>query len=143
MMSRTALSKVLFLVTLTLVFSFAGGCATAPVATDASRLAGEVVNVTGEWEGTWSHPQLAGGKITLSLVQDGMKITGKNSVSGGPYPIAPEIRGGKLDGAQLSFHANAPDGPGTVNFSFTVSDGTMTGTICGYTCASAKLAKNK
>jgi hypothetical protein len=52
------------------------------------------------------------------------------------------VREGHLEDSTLIFYVGAPDTPGgRVNFTLTVSEQTMTGTACGYTCATLKLKK--
>jgi hypothetical protein len=52
------------------------------------------------------------------------------------------VREGHLEDSTLIFHVVAPDTPaGQVNFTLTVGEETMTGTACGYTCATLKLKK--
>jgi hypothetical protein len=40
-----------------------------------------VPDVSGTWEGAWTH-EIGSGRITLRLAQDGTKVTGKQSVVG-------------------------------------------------------------
>ena len=108
-------------------------------------------NVAGKWEGTWMH-RAGSGQITLQLAQEGTKVTGEQSlpavmpVFGGEgqpqIRLGTEVRDGHLEDSTLIFHVAAPDTPGgQVNFTLTVSEQTMTGTACGYTCATLKLKK--
>jgi hypothetical protein len=56
--------------------------------------------------------------------------------------VGQEVREGHLEDSTLIFYVRAPDTPGgRVNFTLTVSEETMTGTACGYTCATPKLKK--
>jgi hypothetical protein len=58
--------------------------------------------------------------------------------------LGEEVRGGHIEASTLIFHVEAPDLPGRqVNFTPTVSGETMTGTVCGDTCGTAKLQKSK
>jgi hypothetical protein len=108
-------------------------------------------NVTGKWQGTWMH-RAGSGQITLQLAQKGTEVTGEQSlpavmpVFGGEgqrqITLGTEVRGGHLEDSTLIFHVVAPDTPaGQVNFTLTVGEETMTGTACGYTCATLKLKK--
>jgi hypothetical protein len=106
-------------------------------------------NVAGKWEGTWTH-RAGSGQITLQLAQEGTKVTGEQSfpavmpVFEGAEPIrlGTEVREGHLEDSTLIFHVGGPDTPGgRVNFTLAVSGGSMTGTACGYTCATLKLKK--
>jgi hypothetical protein len=108
-------------------------------------------NVAGKWEGTWMHHD-GSGQITLQLAQAGTTVTGEQSlpavipVFGGESQrqirLGTEVREGHLEDSTLIFHVGAPDTPGgRVNFTLTVSEETMTGTACGYTCATLKLKK--
>jgi hypothetical protein len=106
-------------------------------------------NVAGKWQGTWMHPA-GSGQITLQLAQEGTKVTGMQSLSAvislfgdqRQIPLGTEVREGYLEDSTLIFHVGAPDTPGgRVNFTLTVSEQTMTGTACGYTCATQKLKK--
>jgi hypothetical protein len=117
----------------------------------SARAGAAVPNVGGKWEGTWMH-RAGSGQITLQLAQEGTTVTGKQSlpavmpVFGGegqrPITLGTEVREGHLEDSTLIFHAAAPDTPGgQVNFTLTVSGETMTGTACGYTCATLKLKK--
>jgi hypothetical protein len=108
-------------------------------------------NVDGKWEGTWTH-RAGSGQITLQLAQESTKVTGKQSLpavmpvfdteGGRQIRLGTEVRDGHLEDSTLIFHVEAPDTPaGRVNFTLTVSGETMTGTACGYTCATVKLKK--
>jgi hypothetical protein len=107
-------------------------------------------NVAGKWEGTWTH-RAGSGQITLQLAQEGTKVIGKQSLPGvipvfgssrRQYTLGTEVREGRLEDSTLIFYVRAPDTPGgRVNFTLTVSEETMTGTACGYTCATLKLKK--
>ena len=110
-------------------------------------------NVAGMWEGDWRHP-IGSGQITLRLAQEGTKVIGKQSVVG-VIPIfgeqrgrqlllGEEVRDGQIMDSTLMFHVEAPDTPGgQVNFTLTVSEDAMTGTVCGYTCGVVKLKRSK
>jgi hypothetical protein len=108
-------------------------------------------NVAGKWEGTWVH-RVGSGQITLQLAQEGTKVTGTQSLPSvmpvfgteGQQPIrlGTEVREGQLEDSILIFYVGAPDTPGgQVNFTLAVSGETMTGTACGYTCATLNLKK--
>jgi hypothetical protein len=105
-------------------------------------------NVAGKWEGTWMH-QAGSGKITLQLAQEGTKVTGEQSLAAvipvfgaEQMRLGTEVREGHLEDSTRIFYVGAPDTPGgRVNFTLTVSEQTMTGTACGYTCATLKLKK--
>jgi len=109
-------------------------------------------NVTGKWEGSWNH-RVGSGQITFQLVQEGTKVTGKQSVVGvmpvysgegvQQLVIGQEVRDGQLDGSTLMFHVMAENLKGQLNFTLTVSGDAMTGTACGETCATLKLKKAK
>ena len=110
-------------------------------------------NVAGRWEGSWVH-RLASGHITLELTQKGTTVTGKTTVtnmmpvvegiSGTPTALGPEVRDGTLEGTTLIFHVEARGATrDQVNFTLTVGHKDMTGTACGYTCATVKLKKTK
>jgi len=121
---------------------------------DRGAIAGTATpNVAGTWEGSWSH-RIGSGQLTLRLAQEGTKVTGKQSVVGviplfgerqGQYlTLGEEVRDGHIEDSTLIFHVEAPDIPGRqVNFTLTVSGETMTGTVCGDTCGTAKLQKSK
>ena len=104
-------------------------------------------------EGSWVH-RLASGHITLELTQQGTTVTGKTTVtnmmpvvegiSGTPNTLGPEVREGTLEETTFIFHVAASGAPSDqVNFTFTVGKENMTGTACGYTCATVKLKKAK
>ena len=115
-----------------------------------SALAGTATpNVAGKWEGTWMH-RAGSGQITLQLAQAGTKVTGEQSLpsvmpvfeGAEPMRLGTEVREGHLEDSTLIFYVGAPDTPGgRVNFTLAVSGETMTGTACGYTCATLKLKK--
>lgn len=121
---------------------------------DRTVIAGTATpNVAGTWEGTWSH-RIGSGQITLRLAQEGTKVTGKQSVvgviplfgdqAGRQIALGEEIRDGHIEDSTLIFHVEAPDTPaGQVNFTFTPSGDSMTGTVCGYTCGTVKVKKAK
>jgi hypothetical protein len=82
------------------------------------------------------------------LAQEGTKVTGTQSLpavigvfeGSEPIRLGTEVREGYLEDSTLIFYVGAPDTPGgRVNFTLTVSEQTMTGTACGYTCATLKL----
>jgi hypothetical protein len=119
---------------------------------DGPALAGTAApNVAGKWEGTWTH-RAGSGQITLQLAQEGTKVIGEQSlpsvmpVFGDESPrqirLGTDVREGHLEDSTLIFYVDAPDTPGgRVNFTLAVSEQTMTGTACGYTCATLKLKK--
>ena len=73
-MQRTlALSTALLCTTLALLLAMHGNM---PATAGQSR-----PTVTGKWEGSWTHRQ-GSGQITMQLVQEGTKVTGKQSVVG-------------------------------------------------------------
>ena len=114
--------------------------------------AGEApVNVSGKWDGTWSH-QIGSGQITLQLAQKGTEVIGQQSVAGviplfgiesqQQIPLGTEVQAGRLEDATLIFHVSAPEVPTRqVKFTLTVSGETMTGTLCGDTCGVVKFKK--
>jgi hypothetical protein len=114
--------------------------------------AGEAVpNVSGKWEGTWRTRGGNSGEITLHLHQEGTTVTGKQSVVGvipawgAPQRqliIGEEIRDGQLLGSStLHFSVTAETVEGQLHFTLTVSGNAMTGTACGYHCATLELKK--
>jgi hypothetical protein len=145
-MPRTvALSAALLSATLMLLIAMHG---TIPATAGES-----MPNVTGKWEGTWNSRGRAGsGEITLHLLQEGNKVTGKQSVVDifpvfgprqEPLVIGEEIRDGSIEDSTLHFHVMAENVQGQLNFTLTVSGDSMTGTMCGYNCANLKLKKAK
>ena len=122
---------------------------------DGPAVAGTATpNVSGTWEGTWSHRAAGSGQVTLRLLQEGTTVTGKQSVAGvtaifggqtgRTISLGEEIREGHLEDSTLIFHVLAPDLPGRqVNFTLTVSGESMTGTVCGDQCGTIKLKKSK
>ena len=116
--------------------------------------AGEAVpNVSGKWEGTWRTREGHSGQITLHLLQEGNKVTGKQSVvgviplwgaqRGQQINIGEEVRDGQLLGnSTLHFYVTAENVEGQVNFTLTVSGNSMTGTACGHNCATLELKKS-
>jgi hypothetical protein len=117
--------------------------------TGSARAGTAAPNVAGKWEGTWVH-RAGSGQITLQLAQEGTKVTGEQSLAAvipvfegaEPMRLGTEVREGHLEDSTLIFYVGAPDTPGgRVNFTLTVSEQTMTGTACGYTCATLKLKK--
>jgi hypothetical protein len=110
-------------------------------------------DVAGTWEGTWRH-RTGSGQITLRLAQDGTTVTGRQSVvgviplfggkRGRQVKLGQEVRDGRIEDSILIFHVRAEDLPGRqVNFTLSVSGETMTGTVCGDTCGTAKLQRSK
>jgi hypothetical protein len=56
--------------------------------------------------------------------------------------IGEEIRDGQLLGnSTLHFYVTAENVEGQLNFTLTVSGDSMTGTVCGYHCATLELKK--
>jgi hypothetical protein len=122
---------------------------------DGPAIAGTATpNVSGTWEGTWSHRAAGSGQVTLRLLQEGTTVTGKQSVAGvtalfgtqrgRSITLGEEIREGHIDDSTLIFHVLAPDLPERqVNFTLTVSGESMTGTVCGDQCGTVKLKKAK
>jgi hypothetical protein len=108
-------------------------------------------NVSGSWQGTWSH-EIGSGQITLQLAQEGAKVMGQQSVvnvmpvfgSGETtYTLGAYIEGGHLEDSTLIFHVRAENAPvDRVNFTLTVSGESMTGTVCGYTCGTVRVKKS-
>ena len=145
-MQRTvALSAALLSATLMLLIAIHG---------NIPATAGESMpNVTGKWEGTYDgRGRFGSGQITLHLLQEGNKVTGKQSVvdlipvwgtqaAASDIVVGEEIRDGEIDGSTLHFHVTAENVQGNLNFTLTVSGDTMTGTICGYNCGKLKLKK--
>jgi hypothetical protein len=108
-------------------------------------------NIAGKWEGTWTH-RAGSGQITLQLAQQGTTVTGEQSLAAvmpvfgtegqAQIRLGTEVREGILEDSTLMFNVAAPDTPGgQVNFTLAVSEQAMTGTACGYTCATLKLKK--
>ena len=107
-------------------------------------------NVAGKWEGTWKHPAgqrpdhaaagprgHQGHRQAKSPCSDPVVRRSQPQI-----PLGTEVREGHLEDSTLIFYVTAPDTPGgRVNFTLTVSEQTMTGTACGYTCATLKLKK--
>src|SRR5262245_58664606 len=89
--SGTMTKKLLFVVTIALVFAFAAMAA----------------DVTGKW--TFEQPGRGGGPgrpVTITLKQDGAKLTGSVpgfARGGGDAPPPTEITDGKVDGNNVSF----------------------------------------
>ena len=117
----------------------------------SARAGAAAPNVAGKWEGTWVH-RAGSGQITLQLAQQGTTVTGEQSLAAvmpvfgtegqAQIRLGTEVREGILEDSTLIFYVGAPDTPGgRVNFTLTVSEETMTGTACGYTCATLKLKK--
>jgi hypothetical protein len=144
MQRRMALSAALLSATLILLIAIHG---------NILATAGESMpNVTGKWEGTWMTQGGNSGQITLQLVQEGNKVSGKQSVVGvipvwgtpqQQLVIGEEVRDGEIDDSTLHFWVTAENVQGRLNFTLTVSGDSMTGTICGYNCAKVKLKKAK
>jgi hypothetical protein len=112
-----------------------------------------VPNVSGKWEGSWKTREGNSGQITLNLLQEGNKITGKQSVvgviplwgarQGQQITIGEVIRDGQLLGSStLHFYVTAENVEGQINFTLTVSGNAMTGTACGNICATLELKKS-
>ena len=109
-------------------------------------------NVAGTWEGTWSH-RAGSGQITLRLAQEGTTVTGRQSVLGvvpvferrrrQQIRLAEEIREGSLENSTLIFNVEVREGPERqVNFTLNVSDDSMVGTICAFTCGTVRLKRS-
>ena len=108
-------------------------------------------NVSGTWQGTWSH-EIGSGQITLRLAQEGTKVIGKQSVVNvmpvfgsqqTSYTLGEDIQDGALEDSTRIFHVRAEDAPvDRVNFTLTVSGDSMTGTVCGYTCGKVRMKKS-
>ncbi len=142
-MQRTiALSAALLAATLLLLIVIHG---------NIPAIAGQSApNVSGKWEGTWRGPRGGTGEITIHLLQEGNKITGKQSVvqvmpvfgtQQRQINIGEEIRDGEIEDSTLTFYVTAENVEGQLNFTLTVSSDSMTGTACGYNCAKLKLKK--
>ena len=111
-------------------------------------------NVTGKWEGTWRGPRGGSGQITMRLLQEGTKVTGKQNVvdiiplwgagsAGSPaIAVGEDVRDGEIEDSTLTFHVTAENVQGQLNFTLMVSGDTMTGTVCGYHCATLKLKRS-
>jgi hypothetical protein len=106
-------------------------------------------NVAGTWEGTWSH-RAGSGRITLRLAQEGTTVTGRQSVLGvvpvfdrhrrQQIRLGEAIREGHLEESTLIFNVEVRDGQERqVNFTLNVSDDSMVGTICAFTCGTVRL----
>jgi hypothetical protein len=118
----------------------------------ASARAGTAApNVAGKWEGTWKH-RAGSDQITIQLAQEGTKVTGRQNLPGviplfgsrrgRQIALGQEVCEGHLEDSTLIFYVRALDTPGgRANFTLTVIEETMTGTACGYTCATLKLRK--
>jgi hypothetical protein len=145
-MERTiALSTALLSVTLMCLIAI---YRTIPASAGAST-----PNVTGKWEGTYeSRGRFGSGQITLHLLQEGNKVTGKQSVvdlipvwgteaAASDIVVGEEIRDGEIMDSTLHFHVTAENVQGQLNFTLTVSGDSMIGTVCGYNCATLKLKK--
>jgi hypothetical protein len=108
-------------------------------------------NVSGTWQGTWSH-RIGSGQITLRLAQEGTNVTGKQSVVGvvpvfgtqqQSYTLGEDIQDGELEDSTLMFHVRTENAPvDRVNFTLTVSGDSMTGTVCGHTCGKVRMKKS-
>ena len=109
-------------------------------------------NVAGTWEGTWSH-RAGSGRITLRLAQEGTTVTGRQSVVGvvpvfdrhrrQQIRLAEAIREGHLENSTLIFNVEVRDGPERqVNFTLSVSDDSMVGTVCAFTCGTVRLKRS-
>jgi hypothetical protein len=145
-MQRTiALSAALLAATLLLLIVIHG---------NIPAIAGQSApNVTGKWEGTWRTPRGNSGQITIHLVQQGDKVTGKQNVvdvipvwgtesAASTINIGEDVRDGEIEDSTLTFYVTAENVQGQINFTLTVSGDTMTGTACGYNCAKLKLKKS-
>jgi hypothetical protein len=109
-------------------------------------------DVPGTWEGTWSH-RAGSGRITLRLAQEGTTVTGRQSVLG-IVPVfdrnrrrqilfVEEIREGHIENSTLIFNVEVRDGPEPqINFTLSVSDDSMVGTVCGFTCGTVRLKRS-
>jgi hypothetical protein len=144
-MQRTiALSTALVAATLMLLIAMHG---------NIPAIAGQSApNVSGKWEGTWRGSRGGTGEITIHLLQEGNKVTGKQNVvqvmpvfgtQQTQLNIGEEIRDGEIEDSTLTFHVIAENVEGQLNFTLTVSGDSMTGTACGYNCAKLKLTKAK
>jgi hypothetical protein len=109
-------------------------------------------NVAGTWEGTWSH-RAGSGRITLRLAQEGTTVTGRQSVLGvvpvfdrhrrQQIRLAEQIREGYLENSTLIFNVEVRDGrERQLNFTLNVSDDSMVGTICAFTCGTVRLKRS-
>ena len=109
-------------------------------------------NVAGTWEGTWSH-RAGSGRITLRLAQEGTTVTGRQSVVGvvpvfdrhrrQKIRLAEQIREGYIENSTLIFNVEVRDGPERqVNFTLSVSDDSMVGTVCAFTCGTVRLKRS-
>jgi hypothetical protein len=108
-------------------------------------------NVSGTWQGTWTH-EVGSGQITLRLAQDGIKVTGKQSVvdvtpvfgnQAQSVSLGEDLQGGHLEDSTLMFHVRAENAPiDRVNFTLTVSGDSMFGTVCGNTCGKVRVKKS-
>src|SRR5262245_32723246 len=138
MQCKLMLRTTLMLATVAVIVAGFGNSGAAGTATP---------NVTGSWEGTWSH-RVGSGQITLRLAQDGTNVTGRQSVVGvipvfgsqtQQYTLGQEIRDGQIEDSTLIFHVETQNAPvGQVNFTLTVSGDSMTGTVCGHSCGVIK-----
>ena len=147
-MHRTiALSTALLSATLMFFIAIHG---TAPATAGEST-----PSVTGKWEGSYDfrEARFGSGEITFHLRQEGNKVTGRQSLvdlqpawgdqaAADTVPVQPDIRDGEMMGSTLHFHVPAENVQGRLNFTLTVSGDTMTGTVCGYNCATLKLKKS-
>jgi hypothetical protein len=112
-------------------------------------------NVTGKWEGSYDFREgrFGSGEITFHLHQEENKVTGRQSLvdlqpawgeqsAASTIPVGDEIRDGEMMDSTLHFHVPAENVQGRLNFTLTVSGDTMTGTVCGYHCATLKLKRS-
>ena len=107
-MSRTiALLTALVLVTLALMLA---GHSEGPAVAGTST-----PNISGTWQGTWSH-EIGSGQITLRLAQEGTKVIGKQSLPGvipvfgssrRQYTLGTDVREGRLEDSTLIFYVRA------------------------------------
>jgi hypothetical protein len=108
-------------------------------------------NVAGTWEGTWSH-RAGSGQITLRLAQEGTTDTGRQSVVGvvpvfdryrRQIRLAEQIREGSIENSTLIFNVEVRDGrEHQINFTLSVSDDSMVGTVCAFTCGTVRLKRS-
>jgi hypothetical protein len=102
---------------------FAGICAIALVF--AGIAAGQAAKVAGSWEMSMQGPQGAVTQ-TLTIQQDGNKITGTLKGTRGDAPLE-----GTLDGNNISFSVKrtTPNGDVTQEYTGTVSGDSISGTV--------------
>jgi hypothetical protein len=57
--------------------------------------------------------------------------------------FAEEIREGHIENSKLIFNVEVRDGPEhQINFTLSVSDDSMVGTVCGFTCGTVRLTRS-